>query len=187
MNVYILNRSLHRDLGYFFVVITIIYGVSGITLNHYDDWNSDYKVSRKTLNLNLPLESKAINESLIKQKLESVGEANGYLMYDFPNASKLKIYFKNGSVLYDLKRQTGELERVSRMPVFYWMNYLHRNPGGLWTIVSDVYAISLITIAITGLFILKGKNGLLGRGKWFVSSSIFTIFVIFILLIFVKG
>jgi len=43
---------------------------------------------------------------------------------------------------------------------------LHYNPQKWWTIFSDIYAASLIILAITGLFILKGKNGITGRGAW---------------------
>ena len=29
----------------------------------------------------------------------------------------------------------------------------------------------LIIINVTGLFILKGKNGIKGRGKWFIAAG----------------
>jgi len=50
---------------------------------------------------------------------------------------------------------------------------LHLNHlKGVWTWVADAFAVLLIMLAATGLFILKGKNGLGGRGKWFVTAGL---------------
>ena len=34
----------HRDVGYFFAGLTVIYAVSGVALNHIDDWNPNYVI-----------------------------------------------------------------------------------------------------------------------------------------------
>ena len=44
------------------------------------------------------------------------------------------------------------------------MTQLHYNPGRWWTIVADVLAIGLILITLTGLLIVPGRRGLIGRG-----------------------
>ena len=36
------NRIIHRDMGYIFFGMSVIYGLSGIALNHLDDWNPNY-------------------------------------------------------------------------------------------------------------------------------------------------
>ena len=36
------NNILHRDLGYLFFGLTIIYVISGISLNHKHNWNPNY-------------------------------------------------------------------------------------------------------------------------------------------------
>ena len=41
---------------------------------------------------------------------------------------------------------------------------LHYNPGRLWTYFADAFGIAMILITITGLAMLKGKNGLWGKG-----------------------
>jgi hypothetical protein len=52
-------------------------------------------------------------------------------------------------------------------------NYLHLNhPKGLWTYVADAYAALLLLLAVTGMFVLRGKKGLAGRGKWFVLAGL---------------
>jgi protein-S-isoprenylcysteine O-methyltransferase Ste14 len=45
-------------------------------------------------------------------------------------------------------------------------------PKRLWTWAADVYAVILAFLAISGLFVLKGKNGLSGRGKWLAGLGV---------------
>lgn len=172
MNISKTNRVVHRDFGYFFVFITLVYAISGIALNHFNDWNSDYYVAKKKVNLNLPTDQKLINNKLVLSELKKIEEDRDFLMADFPSKTKVKIYFKSGELIYDLEKQEGELERVQKRYVFFIMNYMHRNPGGFWVWFSDIFAAALIIISISGLFILRGKKGFLGRGKWIVSAGI---------------
>ncbi len=37
--------------------------------------------------------------------------------------------------------------------------------------MSDIFAVLLITISMTGLFVIKGKKGIRGRGKWFIAGG----------------
>jgi len=32
----------HRDVGYFFAGLTVLYAVSGVAVNHIDDWNPSH-------------------------------------------------------------------------------------------------------------------------------------------------
>ena len=52
------SRILHRDIGYFFIGTTIIYGLSGIALNHMNDWNPNYKVETEQFQTTIPLTTK---------------------------------------------------------------------------------------------------------------------------------
>lgn len=177
------NKVIHRDLGYLFVFLTIIYAISGIAFNHLGEWNSNFIIEKQEINnLNLSASKAGFDEEILKSELKRIDQYHNYLMVDFPSESKIKVYFKNGSLLYDLNSKEGELERVSKRPLLYEINYFHRNPGGLWVWISDIFALSLITLAITGLFLSKGKNGFQGRGKWLVSiGTITTIFFMFLL------
>jgi len=42
----------------------------------------------------------------------------------------------------------------------------------VWTWVADVYAFLLLFMAVTGMFVLKGRQGLAGRGKWFILAGL---------------
>jgi len=49
------SKILHRDFGFFFVGATIIYGLSGIALNHLHDWNPNYAVELEDFNTDIQL------------------------------------------------------------------------------------------------------------------------------------
>jgi uncharacterized membrane protein len=42
----------------------------------------------------------------------------------------------------------------------------------VWTYVADVFAVLLIFLAGSGIFMVRGKNGIVGRGKWIVAAGI---------------
>ncbi len=50
------SRILHRDIGFFFIGATIIYGLSGIALNHLKDWNPNYTVDLEEFTTDIPLD-----------------------------------------------------------------------------------------------------------------------------------
>ena len=43
-------------------------------------------------------------------------------------------------------------------------NRLHYNPSRWWTIFSDIFLAGLLVIVATGLVMVRGRNGLAGRG-----------------------
>ena len=38
--------------------------------------------------------------------------------------------------------------------------------------MADAYAFSLAVLAVTGLFVLKGRKGITGRGAWLTGAGI---------------
>ena len=177
MNLRKLNNILHRDLGYFFAGMIIIYSLSGIALNHLNDWNPDLIITKKEVKIKLPEDCTSINKQDVEKILVEIGEKDNYKKYYFPQKDKLKIFLKvsrgSGSVNIDLKTGNGYIEKLSRRPIFNEIDFLHRNNARkLWTWYSDFFALSLIVIAISGLFILKGKNGIKRRGAWLTIAGI---------------
>ena len=47
INWFKLNRSLHRDIGYFCIGMTLIFAISGIAVNHVEDWSPNYEVTQQ--------------------------------------------------------------------------------------------------------------------------------------------
>ncbi|MCP4750540.1 MAG: hypothetical protein GY866_06585 [Proteobacteria bacterium] len=42
----------------------------------------------------------------------------------------------------------------------------------MWTYAADVYAAILGIVAVTGLFVLRGRKGITGRGAWLTGAGI---------------
>ncbi|GAB4319106.1 MAG: PepSY-associated TM helix domain-containing protein [Bacteroidales bacterium] len=166
------NRAIHRDLGYFFFAMSVIYGLSGIAVNHLHDWNPNYQITYNELTANLPADRSALNKSAILSWLEEIGEKDNYKKHYYPNKNTLKIFLDGGNIQVDLTSGHAYIEKIRRRPILHAVNFLHYNPGKWWTTFSDIYAIALILLAVTGLFILKGKNGITRRGAWLTAAGI---------------
>lgn len=165
------NRILHRDLGFLFFGMTIIYSLSGIALNHLKDWNPSYIIDNKEVSVDLENIEKLSKDDVINI-LQKFGEEDNYKKHYYPNSSTLKVFLKGGSLSLDVETKQGFIESIKRRPVFYEVNLLHYNPGRLWTYFSDFFAGALIIISVTGLFIIKGKKGITGRGAWLTAIGI---------------
>ncbi|MDK2842355.1 MAG: uncharacterized protein PWQ17_1861 [Anaerophaga sp.] len=168
-----INRVIHRDLGYFFTGMIIIYGLSGIALNHIDDWNPNYIIEVQEKKISLPEHFDENNQASVLAILEQCGVNQDYKNHYSPSPGMIKIFLEKGSsVTVDTATGIANIEIIRKRPVFYEVNFLHYNPGKLWTWFSDIFAFSLMILAITGLFILKGKNGIRGRGAWLSIAGI---------------
>ncbi len=178
-----INRILHRDFGYFFVATSIVYAVSGIALNHIRDWNPNYVITTRNIKISEIPGRDAINELWVLGILDEWGEKDNYKKHYFPAPARLKIFLKGGSLLIDLNSGSGFIEKIRKRPIFHGMNYLHYNPGKVWTWFSDIYAGSLILLSVTGLFILRGKNGITGRGAWLTLAGIVVPLIILYLIL----
>jgi uncharacterized protein len=158
------NRVIHRDFGYFFFAMTVIYSLSGIAINHLNDWNPNYIITVSDFQADIPQQAEEINKSAVLKMLSKLEEEKNYKKHYFPKSNQLKVFLDGGNIVVDLDSGNGTIEKINRRPVFHPVNYLHYNPGKWWTLFSDVFAGALIIIAITGLLILKGKNGITNRG-----------------------
>ncbi|MBM3404456.1 MAG: hypothetical protein FJY10_06155 [Bacteroidetes bacterium] len=168
------NNAVHRDLGYFFFGMTIIYALSGIILNHFksgDFKHPDYSFSQKIFTAQLPPPGLS-EKDYVLSVLSQVGERENYKSH-VSGKGYLNVFIHYGSVYIDLNTREAELQKKTPRYVLKEFNLLHYNSiRKLFTWYSDLYAVSLILLAITGLFILRGKNGILGRGAWLTAAGI---------------
>ncbi|HQH40928.1 MAG TPA: PepSY-associated TM helix domain-containing protein [Bacteroidales bacterium] len=178
------NRFLHRDLGYFFTGMTIIYGLSGIALNHRHQWNPNYIIRQTIFTVSDDIEKDSITDQYIKNLLSSQKLEKNYKKFYFPSPEELRIFIENGTVTVNFASGKGMVETIRKRPLFREINFLHYNSiKKLWTWFADLFALSLIFLAVSGLFILKGKNGITGRGAWLTIPGI-VIPLLFLLLYF---
>lgn len=164
------NLAAHRDIGYICASLILAYCVSGIALNHISDWNPDFVISKRTISLPRAYEKTAMTKETITKLGKLVNEED-YKVYDFPTPDQVKIYYDNASLHLNFSTGQGIYEKVSRRPVLYQANALHLNRLKGWKWASDVFALILIILSLTGLFVLRGKHGMARRGKWLVAAG----------------
>jgi len=169
------NRAIHRDFGYLFFGMTLIYCISGIAINHLKDWNPNYVITVEEYDIRMPED---VDKTSLKALLKTNDIENRYLNHYYPEEGYLKVFLKDGTFTIDMEDETGLLEITRRRKFFKPMNYLHYNPIKYWTWYSDIFSGALILLAITGLFIARGTKGISKRGAWL------TVFGILIPLIF---
>ena len=168
------NNALHRDIGYLCFGMTIIYAISGIVLNHFksgDFIHPDYSKSFKEFKVIPPKNGKA-DQTYVFSILDQVGEKKNFKSF-ISGENYVQIFLTNGSIDVDLKSGDTQIEKKTTRYVIKEFNLLHyNNIKKFYTWFSDIYAVGLIVLALTGLFILRGKNGIIGRGAWLTAIGI---------------
>jgi hypothetical protein len=165
-----LNNALHRDVGYLVVGLTIVYAVSGLAVNHRADWNPSYRVGKRALQI-APIVADG-REEIIRQALVALGLGEPRAVFR-PDRETLQLFYEQQSYSVDLPTGAVIVEGVRKRPVLWEMNQLHLNtPKGVWTVIADLYALALLFLAVTGLFVLKGRMGITGRGAWLTAVGI---------------
>jgi uncharacterized protein len=167
------NRILHRDIGYFFFGLTLIYCISGIALNHKKDWNPNYNITYQDITITDNIDKATITNEWVMEFLKRYHEEDHYKKYFFPDNRTLKIFIDNGAITVNMEMKNGFIEKITKRPFFFEVNFLHYNPGKWWLWFSDIFCLSLIIISISGLFIIpKSKNSLTQRGIWFLLAGL---------------
>jgi hypothetical protein len=167
------NIIIHRDVGYLCAGLTIVYAVSGVAVNHVRDWNPNYKISRVESNIGPVLSDDPRSPEVVRDILHRVGEGGDYRDSFRPDSATLEIFLDGGTVTVDLTTGHLVLETVRNRTLLREANFLHLNHARrLWTYMADLYAVALAVVAITGLFVLKGKKGITGRGAWLTGVGV---------------
>lgn len=137
-------------------------------MNHITDW-SDGDPSFKTYSTTHQLDGiKTADDVLarlaITDKPREVYEAS-------PN--EIEILFDKRTL--HVNTTTGTVVDEGQKPRFLLRvaNWLHLNRGKkAWTYVADAYAAGLLFLAMSGMFMIAGKKGLIGRGAVLVALGI---------------
>jgi uncharacterized protein len=156
---------LHRDVGYLAVALTLAYGISGLAVNHRADWNPSYRISKSFIEV-APITEQS-TPGIVAAAVQRLGLPAPPRNAFRPDQQTVQLFYTEKTYHVDLP--TGKVMVESTVPrrVLYEMNQLHLNqPKRLWTFMADLYAVALILLAVTGLFVLKGRLGITGRGAW---------------------
>jgi uncharacterized protein len=165
-------RALHRDLGYLAVGLTLVYALSGLAVNHIADWDPNFANFERehVLATPLPVEDDEAAARLVQRELGIDGEpVDVYRVSD----DQLEVTFDDRTLHVTLSRgrvlEEGQEPRVFLRAA----NWLHLNRGKqAWTWFADGYAVALVLLATSGMFMIPGRKGLLGRGAVLVGLGI---------------
>lgn len=166
-------RALHRDVGYVAVALTLAYGLSGLAVNHIDDWNPNYRFEQTSFDLGpLPAGPPDALAAFVVDKLRlDPREVRGHFQ---ESETLLRVFLDQGQeARLDVRTGRGELKRITTRTALFEINSLHlNNLKGTWTYVADVFAVALIFLALTGATMMKGDRGIAGRGKYFIAAGL---------------
>jgi hypothetical protein len=164
MNLSKFNRITHRDIGYLIAGLTIIYAISGISLNHKNNWNPNYIFDNRSFKSEVKITRETFEKETAAEILKSINVDPEFKTFYFPTGNKVTIFLEGGFVQLNTDTGEGVIEKITKRPIFYQINFLHYNPGKWWKYFSDIFCLALIIVTVTGLFIIKGKNGITRRG-----------------------
>jgi len=130
-----------------------------------DDWNPNYEVvvEKKPLGVLANFKDAPKVQSIIIKKLK-ITEKLKSSYWSSPN--ELKMFFEESvNVTIDFNEKVAIVEKVSPRVILKRFNDLHlNNPKKAWTYISDIFALCLMYLAISAIFMVKGKKGIKGRG-----------------------
>lgn len=157
-------RDLHRDLGYFYIGLIVSFAFSGLMMNHRESWHPEkYTTETKAIEIKLPAESE-INEKFAKDLGKVLGIDDKFRRHMVKKGT-FKMSFEKHDVEIDMKTGKGEIVSFFKTPIISQTMNLHKNTSNFWIYYSDIFAISLITIALTGTIMIKaGKFSFKQRG-----------------------
>ena len=126
----------------------------------------------------------SVEKPFVLDLLRQVDEENSYTKHYYPKPGQMKVFLKGGSSLVvDMQSGKAAYEKVRKRPFLSALNRLHYNPSRWWTWFSDIFAVSLLIITLTGIVMVKGPKGLWGRGgiELLIGIAIPLVFLLFIL------
>ena len=173
VNWFKLTRSLHRDIGYFCIGMTLIFAVSGIAVNHVEDWNPNYDVTQQTVVLD-GLSARVGHPDFEEWLLSSLDLQTTIKARFWETPQRLKLFSKQDhTLIISTPDNSVVIEQVKPRVLLRAANFLHLNEARkAWTYFSDAYAIMLIFLSLSALFMVKGKYGPLGKRGLLIIAGI---------------
>jgi hypothetical protein len=161
-------RTFHRELGFLAVGLTLVYAISGIAINHAHHWDANYTRTLEQYTIEPPgIGPTAEIEPLVLERVAlTVPVKNTWRASE----TEFQIFLEGGGL--DVNLATGEVVRhgFAKRPLLFDLNFMHLNSGKApWTGIADVYAGMLIVMSLTGIFLVRGRKGLSGRGGVFMA------------------
>ena len=163
-------RAVHRDFGYLAIGFTLIYAISGIAQNHIEDWGDvSYKSSEETFAI-APIADGVPDAQAIAIVVAKVGL--GTPTSTLRAGDEIRLEYASGAKVSAIGDRVTVQGRSSRFFIGA-ANWLHRARNKhAWKYVSDAFAVLLLYLAISGIFMIKGKLGFKWRGMILISIGV---------------
>jgi hypothetical protein len=149
------------------VGLTLIYAVSGLAVNHIASWDPSFTSYERTVELGGPVtgdDEAAAKDVLARMHVDAK-------IRDAYRSSPTTLDITLDKRTLHVDTESGKVIDEGQEPRFFlrFANWLHLNRGKrAWTYFADFYAIALLVLSASGLFMLPGRKGLFGRGGVFV-------------------
>lgn len=164
-------RLLHRDAGYLAIGLTFVYAVSGLAVNHIADWDPNFEQFEREHQLHVPLEGE--DRQIARSVLLALGIDETVRDVFRASQTQLEITLEHRTIHVD--PTTGKVDEEGQRPraLLRVANWLHLNRGKkAWSYVADSYAMLLLFLACSGMFMLSGRRGIFGRGGLLVATGL---------------
>ena len=163
-------RAVHRDVGYLAIGFTVIYAISGIAQNHIEDWGDvSYKATETTTTIPEIPAATPDDEAIARVVAAAhLGAPTARLRA----GDEIRLEYANGSKATLIGTQLTVQSRSRRVFIgaANWLHTARQKKG--WKYVADAFAVFLLYLAISGIFMIKGKLGLKGRGAVLISIGV---------------
>lgn len=160
-------RNTHRDIAYFFLGLIIAFSISGIFLNHRQSWHPRrYSFNVREITLPVPITKEQVTDSFVTDFTATQKIEDELRRFSVDDKNTLRISYAMNDVQVDLTTGQGKIETYRVTPILAQMAQLHQDTSKWWIYYSDVFGLAMFTMAMTGMFIEKGKNSFRQRGWW---------------------
>ena len=156
-------RAIHRDAGHIAVGLTFVYALSGLAVNHIEDWDSNFESYQHQIELGGPIAGSDDEAAAAVMARLDIKDTSPEVYRTAPDDLSIVL----GKRTLHVNTMTGHIVDDGQRPRFFLRapNWLHLNRGKkAWTIIADLYAVGLIVLALTGILMTPGRKGLFGRG-----------------------
>jgi len=163
-------RAVHRDVGYLAVGFTMIYALSGLAMNHLEDWDPNFRSSELQLKI-APIPDELSDDEAVARVAAAAG-ISGKPSDVLRAGDEVRLEYPNGSKVTAIGDTVTVQKRDSRF-FFRIANWLHATRGkAAWKYIADAYAVLLLYLAISGIFMIKGRLGLRWRGTLLITAGL---------------
>jgi len=163
-------RAVHRDIGYLAVGFTMIYAMSGIAMNHIDDWDPNFHATELTRKI-APIPG-ALSDAEATRRIADAAGATGAIDDVYRAGDEVRLSFQNGTKLTAIGDTLTVQRRRDRF-FFRVADWLHATRGKqAWKYIADLYAGLLLYLAVSGIFMIKGRLGLRWRGAGLIALGL---------------